>query len=219
MSKPKATKKPDTKSAVDAIELLKADHRRVENLFADFEAAEVDSRDAIAQSICQELTIHAQIEEEILYPEAKVVLEEDDEDLVNEAQIEHASAKDLIAQIESMTTDDEMFNATVKVLSEYIKHHVKEEEEELFPMLEESDLDLEEMGGELAARREELLAEMAEADPDAEDEDEDEDEEDDEDDLEEDDDAEDDEELEEDEEEEEEKPAKKRAARTDTGRM
>ena len=183
MSKPTATKKPDTKSAIDAIELLKADHRRVEKLFADFEAAEVDARDAIAQSICQELTVHAQIEEEILYPEAKSVLEEDDEDLVNEAQIEHASAKELIAQIEGMTTDDEMFNATVKVLSEYIKHHVKEEEEELFPTLENSDLDLEEMGSELAARKEELVAELAEesADPDDEEEDDTDEEDDDED--------------------------------------
>ena len=205
MSKPTATKKPDTKSAIDAIELLKADHRRVEKLFADFEAAEVDSRDAIAQSICQELTVHAQIEEEILYPEAKSVLEEDDEDLVNEAQIEHASAKELIAQIEGMTTDDEMFNATVKVLSEYIKHHVKEEEEELFPTLENSDLDLEEMGSELAARKEELLAELAEesADPDDQEEDEDEDDTDEED---------DDEDEEEDEEDDvEEEPAPKRS--------
>jgi hemerythrin superfamily protein len=165
MSKPNAKKSTERKSSISAIELLMGDHRQVETLFVDFEAADDDERDAIAQSICQALTIHAQIEEEILYPAAKAAFEEEedgDKDLVNEAQVEHASAKDLIAQIEGLTTEDEMFNATVKVLSEYIKHHVTEEEKELFPSLKDTDLDLQAMGGELAARKAELLAEMAE---------------------------------------------------------
>jgi hemerythrin superfamily protein len=162
MSKPKDSKTTVKKATIDAIELLKGDHRQVEKLFADFEAAEDEEKDSIAQSICQELTVHAQIEEEILYPAAKEALEDDDKDMVNEAAVEHASAKDLIAQIEGMTVEDEPFNATVKVLSEYIKHHVKEEEKELFPALEDTKLDLEDMGSQLAARKAELLAELAE---------------------------------------------------------
>jgi Hemerythrin HHE cation binding domain. len=162
MSKPKDSKTTAKKATIDAIELLKADHRQVEELFADFEAAEDEEKNSIAQAICRELTVHAQIEEEILYPAAKEALEDDDKDMVNEAAVEHATAKDLIAQIEGMTVEDEPFNATVKVLSEYIKHHVKEEEKELFPALKDTELDLEDIGSQLAARKAELLAELAE---------------------------------------------------------
>ena len=163
----------------NAIDLLKADHREVEGLFDEFESAEEDEQDELAVSICQKLTVHAQIEEEILYPAAKEVLEEDDKDLVNEAEVEHASAKDLIAKIEGMTSADESFKATVKVLSEYIKHHVKEEEQELFPSLEETELDLQDMGVQLANRKAELLAELESVDEDEDEDEEDEDEEDD----------------------------------------
>ena len=150
----------DESKATSAIELLKSDHREVAALFAEFESADPDTQEDLAETICQQLTVHAQIEEEILYPAAKEALAGEDADLVNEAEVEHDSAKDLIAKIEGMDSSEESYKATVKVLSEYIKHHVKEEETELFPLLEDSDLDLEEMGTELAERKAELLAEL-----------------------------------------------------------
>jgi hemerythrin-like domain-containing protein len=146
----------------DAISLLEQDHRTVEDLLQQFEEAEEGEHLALAEQICQSLTVHAQIEEELLYPAAKEALAEDEEEvaLVYEAAVEHDTAKDLIARIEAMTEADEEFKATVKVLGEYIKHHVKEEEDELFPALEESDLDLEEIGMQLSERKRELMEEL-----------------------------------------------------------
>lgn len=146
----------------DAVVLLKQDHRMVEALFDEFEDAEESEQSAIAERVCQLLTVHAQIEEEILYPAAKQALEDEEEDseLVNEAEVEHASAKELIAKIEAMSVDDENFKATVKVLGEYIKHHVKEEEGELFPKLKKTELDLKDMGAQLADRKFALMEEM-----------------------------------------------------------
>ena len=140
---------------------MKQDHRTVEQLFEQFEEAEESEQGEIAERVCQLLTVHAQIEEEILYPAAKEAFsDEEDNDLVNEAQVEHTSAKELIAKIEGMTPEDETFKATVKVLSEYIKHHVKEEEGELFPELKKTELDLKEMGGQLMNRKLELMEQM-----------------------------------------------------------
>ena len=146
----------------DAIALLKQDHRSVEALFSQFEEADDDELSAIAERVCNMLTVHATIEEELLYPEAREVLSDDEEkvELVHEAAVEHGTAKDLIAKIEAMTPDDESFKATVKVLSEYIKHHVKEEENELFPLLKKSELDLKEIGAQLAERKHALMEEM-----------------------------------------------------------
>ena len=157
----KATQTRAAGKAADAIALLKEDHRAVEAEFDEFEKADDEELGAIAQRVCQMLTVHAQIEEEILYPSARNAFEkEEDLELVNEADVEHASAKQLIAQIESMDEESELFKATVKVLSEYIKHHVKEEEGELFPKLKKSGLDLTEMGELLAARKKELMEEL-----------------------------------------------------------
>lgn len=145
----------------DAVALLKQDHRTVETLFEQFEDAEEGEQSAIAERVCQLLTVHAQIEEEILYPAAKQALEEEEEtELVYEAEVEHGTAKDLIAKIESMSSEDESFKATVKVLSEYIKHHVKEEEGELFPKLKKTELDLKELGARLAERKYALMEQM-----------------------------------------------------------
>lgn len=145
----------------DAIALLKQDHRMVEALFDQFEDAEEQEQSQLAERICNMLTVHAQIEEEIMYPAAKEAFEDDEEeDLVHEAAVEHGTAKDLIAKIEGMTPDDEAFEATVKVLSEYVKHHVKEEESELFPALKKTELDLKEMGERLAERKFALMEEM-----------------------------------------------------------
>lgn len=145
----------------DAIALLKQDHRTVEALFDEFEDADEPEQSRLAERICNMLNVHAQIEEELLYPAAKQALEDEEEvELVSEAAVEHASAKDLIAKIEGMTPDDEAFKATVKVLCEYVKHHVKEEENELFPALKKTDLDLKEIGTQLAERKFALMEEM-----------------------------------------------------------
>jgi hemerythrin superfamily protein len=146
----------------DAIALLKQDHRAVEQLVDQFEDADESEQSQIAERICNMLTVHAQIEEEILYPAAKEALAEDEEEaeLVPEAEVEHASAKDLIAKIQGMTSDDESFKATVKVLGEYVKHHVKEEENEMFPALRKTELDLKEIGAKLSERKYELMEQM-----------------------------------------------------------
>jgi hemerythrin superfamily protein len=157
----RATAKASSDAPRDAIALLKQDHRIVEKLFDDFEKADDDELQAIAERICQLLTIHAQIEEELFYPPAQEALEdEEDVDLVHEANVEHQSAKDLIAKIEAMTSDDDLFKATVTVLAEYVKHHVKEEENELFPKVRKTELDLKEMGVEMFERKMQLMEEM-----------------------------------------------------------
>ena len=144
----------------DAIALLKQDHRAVEALFEEFEDAEESEQSELATRICQMLTVHAQIEEEILYPAAKEAFGEEDDEMVYEAEIEHGSAKELIAKIEGGTPDDPNFKPLVKVLSEYIKHHVKEEEKEMFPSLKETEVDLKELGSQLAERKFALMEQM-----------------------------------------------------------
>jgi hemerythrin superfamily protein len=104
------------------------------------------------------LTVHATVEEEIFYPAAREIVEE--QDLLDEAEVEHASAKDLIAQIQDMQPEEDLFDAKVKVLGEYIAHHVKEEEKELFPKVRRSKLDLHALGAEMLARKQELMAEV-----------------------------------------------------------
>src|SRR5262249_419638 len=157
----RATQSRSSDSPRDAVTLLKQDHRTVESVFGDFEDADESEQATIAERVCQLLTVHAQIEEEILYPAAREALEdEEDAELVSEALVEHGTAKELIAKIEAMTPDDESFKATVKVLSEYIKHHVKEEEGELFPKLKKTGLDLRELGERLAERKHSLMEQM-----------------------------------------------------------
>jgi hemerythrin superfamily protein len=146
----------DTKS-LDAIALLKQDHRTVEELFEKFENASGDGRkQSLAEQICLELSVHAQIEEEIFYPacEGKV-----DEDLLKESYVEHDGAKVLIAEIIGGGPSDEFYDAKVKVLQEEIEHHVEEEErrmEGLFAQARKADLDMDALGQELAARKMEL---------------------------------------------------------------
>ncbi len=152
--------------APDAIELLMNDHREVKALFKQYDKlvkAEADAgeKQVVAAQICVMLTAHATAEEEIFYPRAREVLGED-EDLVDEADVEHASAKELIAQIEAGSPDDPLYDAKVKVLGEYIDHHVKEEEGEMFPKVRKSELDLDAIGEEIAARKAELMGEDSE---------------------------------------------------------
>ncbi len=160
-----AAKSGTAAKSPDAIALLKADHAEVKKCFQAYEKlataeADGDERQAMAEKICSLLTVHATIEEEIFYPAAREALGED-ANLVDEADVEHAGAKDLIAQIEAMSPDDDHFDAKLKVLGEYIDHHVKEEQDEMFPKCREADMDLKGLGVELAARKEELVSEMA----------------------------------------------------------
>lgn len=150
-------------SKTDAIALLKKDHADVKALFAEYKKlcesdADGAAKQAVAMDICTQLTAHATAEEEIFYPAARA---EQTDDLLDEAEVEHASAKDLIAQIEAMQPDDDLYDAKVTVLGEYIDHHVKEEEGELFPKAKSLGLDLQALGAQLQARKEELLAELA----------------------------------------------------------
>jgi hemerythrin superfamily protein len=157
------TSKRSTKQAppTDAIALLTNDHQEVKDLFEKYEdLAQTDSDDAqrknLAEQICTMLTVHATIEEEIFYPAARDAV--DEESLLNEAEVEHQSANDLIAQILASDSSDALYDAQVKVLGEYVNHHVAEEEGELFPKLRKAVLDLEQLGAEMSARQEELLS-------------------------------------------------------------
>jgi hemerythrin-like domain-containing protein len=164
---PKA--KSGSKGQPLAIELLMSDHRKVEDLFEEYEQAkeaEDENRRDIAERVCGELTVHAQVEEELFYPWLRENLEPDDMEMVEEAQVEHNGAKDLIAQIEAATELDDVYDAKVKVLSEYIKHHVKEEENEIFPEVSDKKEELDALGQEMAARKEELMEEHGLADDD-----------------------------------------------------
>lgn len=143
----------------DALTLLKRDHTAVKQLFEEFEDAEEEEEEKqdIADRICRMLTVHAQIEEELFYPAARPLLE--DGELIDEAEVEHMTAKALVTTIEAMEAGEPRFDATVKVLGEYVDHHVEEEEGEIFPKLKRTDLDLEALGAKLAARRQELMSE------------------------------------------------------------
>jgi len=155
MSLTKKSSKPDSQNAIT---LLRADHQKVTDLFENFEKSRTTAKKkVIAQEICKELTVHATIEEEIFYPAAKAAL--NDTEMVPEALVEHDGVKKLIAEIEG-SAEGEMFEARVKVLSELIKHHVKEEQTELFPAVKKTSLDLTALGAQLVARKTELLEEL-----------------------------------------------------------
>lgn len=157
-SRTAARKKTSTPPrAPDAIALLRADHEQVSDLFEQFEKSRSPAKKkSLVDQICQELTVHTQIEEEIFYPAVKAALE--DHELVPEANVEHASVKDLIAQVRGMQPDGEMYDARVKVMSEFVKHHVKEEQTEMFPKAKKTKLDMSVLGARLQSRKEELLA-------------------------------------------------------------
>ena len=148
----------------DAIELLKQDHREVEILFKEFEKLEEDGEEALEQVIataCTELKIHDKLEMEIFYPAVRQQAEEEEvEDLLNEAEVEHTTVRDLIKTIEGMSAGDEKRTAHFTVLMEYVKHHVKEEEKEMFPKVKKLDLDRAQLAQQMKERKAELMAEM-----------------------------------------------------------
>lgn len=149
-----------TMSGNDAVSLLMRDHREVEKLFKAYETAKNDDfrKQQIFRQIAMELKVHTRIEEEIFYPASRQHL--NDEEIVNEAVVEHASAKDLIAQLEGMQPGDQYYDAKVKVLQDVIDHHVEEEETEFFPECRKSEMDLTAVGEQLEMRKQELRGGM-----------------------------------------------------------
>ncbi|MBV9378612.1 MAG: hemerythrin domain-containing protein [Alphaproteobacteria bacterium] len=161
----KSTGRATNTRALAAIELLKDDHREVQEYFEQYEGLGSDGeKEPLALKICLALQVHAQIEEEIFYPEVRSAIK--NRELIDKALVEHAAAKELVAEIEAMEVGDELRDAKVKVLGDQIRHHVAEEENELFPQLHQADLDMALLGQRLADRKAELLREVAEgADP------------------------------------------------------
>lgn len=152
---------PEDDTPEGALALLAADHAEVRELFDAYEAliaenADENERRALAQQICQLLTVHATVEEEIFYPAARSVI--GDDDLIDEAEAEHASARDLVEQLLAMEPGDDRYDSTVFVLAETVEQHVQEEEEELFARLRTPALDLQSLAERMSARKEELLA-------------------------------------------------------------
>ena len=143
----------------DAIAMLVADHEKVKALFEQFDALSDRSKVSkkkIADQICMELTVHAEMEEQVFYPAVRGPVK--DQDLMDEAVVEHASAKELIAQILEMDPGDDLYDAKVKVLSEQIEHHVEEEEKEMFPKVKKGKVDLQALGEEMAAFKANLVS-------------------------------------------------------------
>jgi len=155
--------KTRSRSAAGAIEMLKDDHAKVKKAFKEFEKmdrSDTESCRQMVESVCEDLRVHTSLEEEIFYPAVRAAIE--DEDIMNEAAVEHETAKMLIEQLENMGPDDPNYFATFTVLGEYVMHHVQEEEGEMFPQAKKAqDLDLDALGEEMRRRKEELSAEMA----------------------------------------------------------
>ena len=155
-----AEKKARSRAAAqpkDAVAMLKADHTKVSDLFEQFEKSRAAStKKKLVAQICMELTVHTTLEKEIFYPAVKAALK--DHELVPEANVEHAAVKDLIAQVKGLEPDGEMYEARVKVMGEFVKHHVKEEQNEMFPKAKKTKLDLVALGERMAERKAELLA-------------------------------------------------------------
>jgi len=148
--------------ATGAVELLKEQHDKVKKAFKEFEKLgreDAEAQQQLVQRVCEDLKLHTTLEEELFYPAAREAI--DDEDILNEAQVEHETAKMLIEQLENMGPEDPNFHATFTVLGEYVLHHVKEEEGEMFPQVKKTDLDLEELGARMRSRMEELMGEAA----------------------------------------------------------
>jgi len=147
------------RAAPNAISLLTEDHANVSKMFKQFERMKEkldDSEKAeLVQKICMELSLHAQVEEEIFYPAAREAI--DDQDLLDEAEVEHATAKELIAQLQTMEPGDELYDAKVTVLGEYVEHHVKEEEKQMFPKVRKAKLDLEHLAEQIQERKQQAM--------------------------------------------------------------
>ena len=145
---------------MSAIDLLEEDHRLVEGFFEEYEKLQAATeKEQLGLKICLALQVHAQIEEEVFYPAAREAIKQ--AELIDEAIVEHAAAKQLIAEIESMDASDELYDAKVKVLGEQVSHHIEEEEDELFPQVKSSELDLVALGKKMAERKTTLFQQVA----------------------------------------------------------
>ena len=144
----------------NAIELLKEDHAKVKKAIKEFEKMDRSDTETCRQlvtTVCEDLKTHTMLEEEIFYPAVRAAIE--DEDIMNEAAVEHETARMLIEQLENMQEDDPNYHATFKVLGEYVRHHIREEESEMFPAARKTDIDFAALGARLRERREELMGE------------------------------------------------------------
>ncbi len=158
-AQPSNRKKETRAAAPNAFDVLEQDHRQVEGWFDEYDEMEEDDGKAeLAEKICLALKVHAQIEEEIFYPQARAAT--GDNDLLDEALVEHAAVKNLIAEIEKMKIGEDLYDAKICVLGEMVKHHVKEEEEELFPEAASAKMDAAAVGKKLVERKDELMSEM-----------------------------------------------------------
>jgi hemerythrin superfamily protein len=159
-----SSKAPAKSGRKDATQILTADHKKVSKIFADFEKIkdrDSEGKQQLVKKACDELTVHSQVEEEIFYPALHEALKESDQDLVDEAEVEHASIKQLIETLKTCDPEDRRYDASVTVLSEYVKHHVKEEQDEIFPKARKAkDLDLNQLGEEITARKMQLMEEF-----------------------------------------------------------
>lgn len=148
----------------DALDLLKQDHAKVEKAFKEFEKmdrGDTERCQELIRVVCEDLKVHTTLEEEIVYPAVREAI--DDEDIMNEASVEHETAKMLIEQLENMQVDDPNYYATFTVLGEYVRHHIEEEESEMFPQARKSDLDLKALAEQVRQRRQELVGESEQA--------------------------------------------------------
>ena len=149
-----------SRAGKDAIALLKADHKEVKAMVEQFKKSRSESKQAqLAEQICAALEVHSEIEEEIFYPAAREALKKNG-DLIDEAEVEHTSVKELIAKVKGGSPGDAKWEAEVKVLGEYVNHHVKEEEGEIFPKVRKTSLDLKAIGEQLAERKAELQSQQ-----------------------------------------------------------
>ena len=145
----------------EAIAMLIEDHQKVQKMFKTFERTEDQGQqEQLATQICNELTVHTQIEEQVFYPAAREALGEEKADLMEEATVEHQVAKDLIEKIKQSRPHDEEYCALVTVLGEYVNHHIDEEQKELFPQLKKSQIDFEALGEEMHQKKQELMSEL-----------------------------------------------------------
>jgi hemerythrin-like domain-containing protein len=151
-----------TAARTEVLNMLKQDHKKVKKAFQDFERLDKrkqgDECQALAMQTCADLTVHTTLEEEIFYPAIRAAMRE--QGLIDEAEVEHASAKTLIADLQQLPPEDRAYAATFKVLGEYVQHHIKEEESEIFPQLTRAKLDWDDLRQQMMARRESLEAEL-----------------------------------------------------------
>lgn len=158
MAKRKGSKRAGSRQP-EAIAMLIEDHQKVQKMFKTFERTEDQQKqEQLATQICNELTVHTQLEEQVVYPAAREALEESD--LVDEAVVEHQVAKDLIEKIRQSRPHDEEYCALVTVLGEYVNHHIEEEQNELFPKMRKSEIDFEALGEEMQQKKQELMSEL-----------------------------------------------------------